>query len=566
MTHLPIVLSRFVFVVAISLLVVGCDGRKPSNASASKAAGPDNDAEATALAGLEGNQGLASCRTALQQLDAQEGAGRRPTLSEPERAALTALFRLTPAEIAELGQATFSQIDAGYLEECLLVRAGVKSLHLEGRAPLDRANAGFDWVCRLIYLDDRTPWPANPWTTLEGGSGVPMSRAYAVLAAWQQLGLDGCLVGPPALKTTHAFVVQPSQLDPRPRYAPVRACGVQVGGDLYLFDPASGKALSQADGKDVLTLAAARQKPESVPGFDGDDVKSWQAFLVPPLPALSMRMEWLEQRNPAGSGVRLFVNASAQREKLGGTACEVWSPEGDTYSLPRILARFAGEKASGDANAALRDLHQVMIAPRELLPKTNLNGRALEDLTTSFLSQFITLRYSPNSPRDLLVRGQYREAMTDLDEIKKTVDNARARIDQDPTVLKDYNRMVTELQALSARVVRPDPSDPNGAEAQRALNQFRNNPRIRDVERAFVMGLVARPLAAEVVFLTAECVHERAERAQAEGSAGAKDQWRNAAEWWQRFLDGSVQANSPYPPREPHARNMLARCQQFVGK
>jgi hypothetical protein len=553
-------------ILALPLVFAGCDTRKVGTGSVATAAGPTKDAEAQALAVLENQQDLNNCRTVLQQLDAQDGAGNRPTLSEAQRAELTSQFGLTPAESAELGQATFSQTDAAYLQECLLVRAGVRALKIDARPPLDRARMGFDWACRLVYLDDRTPWPANPWTTLEGGSGVALSRAYVVLAVWQQLGLDGCLVGPTAMKTTASYTTTPTVFDLRTAYSPVRACGIQIGGDVFLFDAAGGRALATADGKGVLTLAQAQQKPDAVSGFDADEVKTWRPYLAPPLPGLARRMEWLQQRNPGGTDVKLYVSLAARRERTGGSLPEVWNPTGDSFSASRILARFTGEEASGRTNLALRDQHRLSMTPLDRLPKTTLSGRALTELSGAFLSQFGSLRYAPNTPRELLLRGQYSDAMSALDDVKKTVDNARTRMDQDPTLQKDFERWTEELQTLTAKTLRPEPGDPTGAEAQRTLQRFRANPRNQDVERAFVLGNASRPLAAEVAFLTAECVHERAERAQAEGSDRAKDLWRNAAEWWQRFLDASAQANSPFPAREPHARNLLVRCQQFTGK
>ena len=83
---------------------------------------------------------------------------------------------------------------------------------------------------------------------------------------------------------------------------------------------------------------------------------------------------------------------------------------------------------------------------------------------------------------------------------------------------------------------------------------------------AAILGHAARPMAAEVAFLTAAAVHERAERAQLEGSGQAPAHWRNARDWWERFLDASAQAHSPFPAREPHARALLARCRQFTAK
>ena len=96
----------------------------------------------------------------IQVLDNQEGAGRRPVLSAAEKAELAAFLRLAEAELSEAGQTAFSLEDAAYLEEALLVRAGVRSLKIDARPPLERARLGFDWACRMVYVDDRVPWPA----------------------------------------------------------------------------------------------------------------------------------------------------------------------------------------------------------------------------------------------------------------------------------------------------------------------------------------------------------------------------------------------------------------------
>ena len=167
--------------------------RKAAAYSGGQAPTVAKDAEATALAVLESHQDANHCRTALQQLDNLESTRTRPALSDESRVDLTAFLRLTPTEVAEISQATFSQTDAVYLEECLLIRSAVRSLKIDVRSPQDRGRI-VDWACRMVYVDDRVPWPANPWTTLHAGSGIALSRAYVVLAVWQQLGLDGCLI------------------------------------------------------------------------------------------------------------------------------------------------------------------------------------------------------------------------------------------------------------------------------------------------------------------------------------------------------------------------------------
>jgi hypothetical protein len=552
-----------------AFLLAGCDARKSATTPGGQpATGPARDVEATALAGLDTQPDLDKCRTALQQLDNLESTSRRPTLTDAEKADLASLLKLNPAERGEIGQTTFSQTDAAYLEECLLVRAGVRALKIDDRPPLERARLGFEWVCRMVYVDDRVPLPANPWTTLQCGSGIALSRAYVVLAAWQQLGLDGCLVGPATLATTPSMTLPgPVNADGQPTFAPVRACGVRIESDVYLFDPAGGIVVPAADGKSVLTLAQAKEMPQTVKGLaKEDEVKTWQPFLAPPLPALSRRMEWLERLNPGGLGAKLFVDLAGQRAKAEPTSAAVWFPEGDVHSAGRVLARYAAEEAT-PTMVPLRQRHRIGMIPLEQFPKTNLAGNALAHVRMSYARPFDMLRYTPNSARDHLLRGQLGEALTALDDLKKLIDNARARFDQDKGLQEDFERWSNEFQAVSAQLIRAERDDPaNVPAARRAFEQFRIQPKNMDIERAFVLGHAARPLAAEVTFLMASTVHERAERAQLDGSAQAAGHWRNARDWWVRFLDASAQARALFPAREPHARALLARCQQFVKK
>ncbi|HKB03485.1 MAG TPA: hypothetical protein VKD90_14780, partial [Gemmataceae bacterium] len=346
--------SRFfiptVVVLAAGALAVpiflGCDSKRPATSpGGATATGPVKGGEAAALADLDTKPDAEHCRTALQQLDNLDSAAQRPALSDSDRAEFVRFLRMTPAETAEIGQTTFSQTDAAYLEECLLVRTGVKSLRIDARPPLERARLGFEWACRLVYIDDRWTAPTNPWTTLQCGTGVAISRAYLILAVWQQLGLDGCLIGPPELETAPSATL-PNPTDPtaRPTYAPIRACAVKVGSDLYLFDPASGRPVAGPDGKGPLTLAQAKAQPEAAKGLaKPEEVKTWQPFLAPTLSGLGRRMEWLERFDPGNVGVKLFINLARQRTEfakdLGGAAAGAWSPEGDPFSAGRVLAR-----------------------------------------------------------------------------------------------------------------------------------------------------------------------------------------------------------------------------------
>ena len=161
-----------------------------------------------------------NARTALQQLDNLPSLANRPLWSDAERSELQALMNLTQAETSELNQAGFSQLDAQYLSECLLIRSAVGSLRLESRPPLEQARLSFEWVCRMVYIEDLLPWPANPWMVLQSGYGVSLSHAYSILAVWQQLGLSCCLIGPPNLKESQSLVLDSTDPSAPATYAP----------------------------------------------------------------------------------------------------------------------------------------------------------------------------------------------------------------------------------------------------------------------------------------------------------------------------------------------------------
>jgi hypothetical protein len=561
-------------VVSIATFSSGCTKKPPTGSGTSTLV--TRDGVTTALAGLDTQQDLAHCRTALQQLDNLEGTGARPALTEKERAELAALFRLTKTEEAEISQPTFSLTDAAYLEECLLVRAGVRSLKIDDRKPLEKGRIGFDWVCRMVYVDDRVPWVASPWMTLHTGSGVALSRAYVVLAAWQQLGLNGCLIGPPALKNTWSCKQDAPGTPPQAfvpgvpvEYAPVRACGLKVGADVFLFDHISGKAIPSADGKGVLTLAQARATPEAVKSLgSADEVKNWQPYLAPTLSCMARRMDWLERLNPANSGVNLFVDFKALRDEftrdLPNQPVDGWNADGDSHSATRVLGRYATEEVSL-TKITLRDRHRVAIVPLEYLPKTALTGVAEGQIKLRYAEQFYILRYDWGSARDSLIRGMYSEVTAASEPMKQDLENAQIRLEQDKGLRNEIDKWAETYQSLSANIIKARERDPAALPAaERDFNSFYNDRHNLDVQWAFIRGTAARPLVAELTFLIAAAVHERAERAPADGSDRTTALWRNAVEWWERFLDASAKAHSALPAREAHGRALKARCEQFL--
>lgn len=559
--------------VLLTPTIVGCENRKPQTVTAATTtAAPTEDAQALALATLTEKPDATHCREALQQLDALDLNAARPTLSAAEAGELTALLRLTSQEAADITQPNFSPADAAYVEECLLVRAGVKSLRLDGLPALDQARQTFDWVCRMVYVDTQWEWPSHPWATLQSGSGLAISRAYLVLAAWQQAGLDGFLVGPGNLKDTPSVDVQPEVPGLPAKYAPVRACGVKIDKDVYLFDPAAGRAIAGPDGTGVLTLAQAKAQPAAAKASGpAEETATWQPFLAPSLSSLSRRMEWLQKLNPGGTGVRLFQDVLGRRARfaadLPGVPCDLWNVPGDGLSATRALGRYVLEESRGRDVVTLRDAQRLKTVPfKKYLPETVLNGLAYRMISLTFAQPFLALRYTLDSPRDMLVRGQYQQASSRLEDSKRLADNAPAPIHTDPSQKEAFSHWAESFLQLSAALGRAEREGPAAGQAAfKDLTAFRSQSANWEIERAYVFSYAGRPLAAEVTFLMAQCVHERAERAERDDPARAAAQWKNAEGWWVRALDASAQARSPYPAREPHARALLARCRQFTA-
>jgi hypothetical protein len=558
---------RVLLAVALLAASVGCNSKKPTGPKDEGGTGPVRDGEGAALAALEGHSDRDAVKNALQRLDGLESTTERPTWEGSDRAELASLCRLTENEVTDLGQRTFTPGDALYLEQCLTIRAGLRALNLDARPASERGKLAFEWVCRTAYVDSRMPTPVPGGLTLQIGYGASLSRAYAVLAVWQQVGLDGCLVGPASLKDTRALVPRNSALES----APVRACGLKIGPDIFLYDPAAGKPVPTADGKGVLTLAAARTNPAAAKALaDESELKTWQPFLGPPLNALTKRMEWLEKLNPGAASARLFIDvrAEAAKYKEAGESPAVWNAPDDPLSPVRIVGRFAIEEASPDGGPpkALRERLREDLVPYGLLPNNKVVPNAHGLVQGMFKFWYNRFWFGPGSARDLYVRGDLADALAALNEISSEVNTVKSRVDQDRTLRADFAEYFKKLFELGADQQRARGDPEAFAAATKAFQAFRTQPKNMDIERAYTLGTAARPLTAEVLYLQASCIHERAERAQLDGAAGAAAGWRNAVESWDRYLSEAAVLRPVFPGREAHAKALRARCQSFLPK
>ncbi len=562
-------------ICVIGLFSGGCGEKKVAT---SRSAGPAEmsarESEASLLVTLETAPDFERVKAALTQLDAIDLSVKdRPQPSADDVKETARTLRLTEAEAGEYAQKTFTPADAAYLDQSLLLRAAVRALDLSGKTPPEQARLVFEWVCRTVYVSDRVPYPGAPGLTLEAGQGTVLGRAYLMLAAWQQIGLTGCFIGPKAF--TGAAPFAPSQVPGEPATtAPVKLCGVKVGKDLFLFNPATGEALPGPAGKGPATWAELTANFELAKDIAGvGQISQWQVFCAAPLQSLTARMAWLQERDPGHVGVAVAVDLPKVikefRTDIGTPAVHLWLPETDPLAVSpwRVTERYTeGERRAGQPTP-LRDEHKIQLVPLELLPQTNLAGLPLGSIRFEYAVPFMNLHYGQNAAMQRLIRGQFKEATSQLSEVRANADAAKVRAGQDPQLKADFAKWGDTLQNLSANVERAKKNDPAAEPAARqALDQFVRQPRNADTQRAWVMGHAARPLVAETSYLLALCVHERTLRLQARSAAADPAAWKVVLDWWDRYLDASAQVSAPVKGRDEQAKRLRAQAVALSAK
>src|SRR5438874_13241318 len=165
--------------------------------------GSSDDILPAARETLQKETGYPSCRQALQQLNTyihRNPAKRPEPVSDAE--GFRRQFGLTDGEFAEVNSATFTLLDAHYVDSCMLLRDAAYSLGVEGQPPLERAQAVFAWVVRQVQLRESPLSPGLPPApmqyVLRRGWGRSLERSVAFLAMLQQMGVPGCMIACPA--------------------------------------------------------------------------------------------------------------------------------------------------------------------------------------------------------------------------------------------------------------------------------------------------------------------------------------------------------------------------------
>jgi hypothetical protein len=591
---LPVVL----FVTA-SFLAPGCGKSNDTKKSEERAAEKKTDPWEAVGKRLRKEKDAAACRAALGQL-ASELPNRSdvpaPTPLSPEaERAITDHVPLAPPELQELRQASFTSLDSVYLAECFYLADAARSLDAAGVPDAKRAELAFAWVCRQVYL---SPWPVAaprggmmgsalpPGYVLRRGYGSGLERAYVLLALLQQLGIDGCLVGPPDAGDKPSYFI-PAGADGKPLTGspkgPFWAVGARVGADVVLFEPWRGEPFPG-------TLAALKANPDPLKpwfedkawGVTADDIKKATVYLAAPVSALAPRMALLEEKLRAEAPVRLAVNPGKLRDWFtaappGGPGLPTsdvrfWNPpEFDRFAYVRALPTFLplaeGGTDRADPGASLFQQYGISQVPRTVfaLPRELTEDEPRQRLISAAFGVYRAAFLDPPSPQERLQRGQFQEAIRALaekeDAFKKGLE--RLRTDRDLVTVREWCKAVNELFQNLDRARRFDPAiEP---EARAAVDRFLR-------EHGAVAQLIVDRASSEVglaqaSYLYALCRQEMAERKQvradraggpAKGDAALA--WGEARNAWRTYLERSAAHAAGFPERVEHAKALARRA------
>lgn len=579
--------------VAVSL---GC----PSKAPTTKVEGPAKAAEdpwPRALAELRKENDTATCRRVLSDLSgglAANPAADQPTaLPAPAEKALRESMSLADADAGEVRGAGFTGLDAAYLADAFYLRDVARGIDDPTADTAVRADAAFAWIVRQVVLH---PWltpgregitvnpPLPPTYVLRRGSGSGLERAMAFLALLQQMGLDGCLVGPPEAANAPGLSHSPWGDKKGIPNGPFWAVGVRTANGIRIYDPWNGVPLG--------TLADAVANPDSVKatGVPADKVKASIPFVAVPLSALAPRMQLLEKKlNPDvdPTGVRLALDAPALLARIPGA--KAWNPTADPFTATRSLASFLpldeGGRDAEPAGQRLYDRYRFEQIPRDAtalppgLQAAEPRARILNGVVEAYNQSFL----SPPTPLERAQRGQFSEVTPYLVGKRAEYDAAARRVATDRNHEEKVRTWVAganEVYAALSRAKLDEKTNPTAVlSAQDAVARFWKDQSAGLM--AAIDGVAAGSGLAEATYLLARCKHEQAERLQvradrlaaavvsgdprseaaaAKAKQAAKDAWSEARDWWGRYETYAPAQEASFPGRTAHSKQLEARA------
>ncbi|MCZ2343437.1 MAG: hypothetical protein LC104_16835 [Bacteroidales bacterium] len=609
----------------------GCGGGSPTTPTEAVTVKAAENPWPITLKGLRKENDAAACRQTLTRLNTSLAMAphveQPASLSAEAQTQLQAVVPLTPEDRATISGTMYTPADAQYLAQSFHLADTARALDIAADRPLVQAQTAFAWVCRQVEL---RPWMAQevqpqpdgqavrvtfspclpPAFVLRRGSGNALERAYVFLALLQQLGLDGCLIGPPDAEQAPATrVVVNDQLPPSPFWA----VGVRIGSAIHLFDPSRGQAFPAPNGTGVGTLAELQAQPDLLKPwrddaqhpwpYSEDAVKNAIPFLAVPLTGLAPRMQTLEGKLPSEAAVRLAVNPVALRERFAQEAkvakSPFWNPPAAPFSYTRTLVSFLPlEEGGRDTRPAERRLftqYEIALLPPTVfaLPSGLIENTAdrvrfadiINRLLSAYVEAYRVAFLEPPTPREQLQRGLY-SAIPVLVGRKQEFETMMQRVRNDRNQSEMTRNWVAKARTVYTQLskARLDAdSDPAAyAAAQQEVNQFWKDERIHS--GALVDAAVGEAGVAEATYLIALAKSEEARRAQGRANRAAAlakttpndrtrdaaitaqekatHAWQDAYDWWERYLPHAEGQERSYPGRTQHARQLADMAQQ----
>jgi hypothetical protein len=588
-------------IAGVILLLVGFTltsnrGTAPPRTAGTGRSGSSDEILPSVRDALQKESGYLSCRRALQQLNTyiDRNPNKKPApIQDPED--FRKQLGLAGDEFGEVNSPTFTLLDAHYVDQCMMLRDAAYSLGVEGRPPLERAQAAFAWVVRQIQLyEPPRPLPLAPTPfVLRRGWGTSLERSLAFLAVLQHLGISGCMIGVP-------------QNGSNPRLAPWIP-GALIDKEIYLFDSRMGIPLPAPDGKGIAALRQIRasDKPFAALAIDdkhsydvsADQVKHAEILLTVPLSTLAPRMKLLETTLGGRQKVRSFVDWSALLKEFEA-ASEGQNIPVHFWSDPlRILRNFLPPLEGGVDQVGLMPLMRLQLVPGYNVPTVILQQAAVGEfgnrLVMVFLSPFTDffMEERGQSPREMVLRGRLDEASIHLTRepvvlrLREALFAMLAPLrDEEAQWVRNETRQLS-LEALQELGQSPPQSSPEkvGRWCDQAFEAYRRFQNAREAaaagqitEKAMMdirketfhifengeqelnrlfIDAVAKPLAAEATFQIALCFHERATR-----SSAATSSWKSTADRWNRFI-----MDYSWAVKLPQARLLRAEALRLAG-
>jgi hypothetical protein len=497
-------------------------------------------------------------------------------------------FGLKDDEWAEVASGTFTLLDGHHLEACFLFRDVAASFTRDALSadtpPLQRAAAAFAWTMRNVRLIEgkEGEGPLPPAFVVRRGQGTVVERGLVFLALLHQFDVPGCLIVLP---------------DEQPGKSLLWTCGVLVDRSIYLFDPRMALPVPGADGEGIATLAAVQTKPELLKqlpaGYDvtPEQAQKAQLLLACPLSALAPRMRYLERtlQNPDVSAPVVSGHLALDAAQVLAQFQSAATPAGTTVkgwpTAMRLLRQILPTEEGGvDKELRWRKLSQVLIPLSSFPNDLREKGQISLILLQRFSTPFIDFALAADQPRDLLLRGRFNEASSQLTTMRQEVIKHKERFTEQHDLLDQVRsglRVLIDAQAELQRLeqqLKNTPGDPVLQEARDRMDKiWKQGLAVLDI---YIQGHAAGPRGTELNYQLALCKHEQAERLQLRldearraGKTPPQSEaeevrraWQNASEWWttfaQEYSDTTAAASARLPASR--ARQMLAEREAAI--